>query len=200
MSLITLGRIAAIAISCASVRVGVTQVPPGRLIVRALRDDPLAVPFGPELCPPAPTSCTSRPCCMSVETLWHETGIPAAGSMAGHGLCGSDLRGSVARLEGLEPPAGCLEENQGCPSRARTRRSEPRARGRSPPPPAAAQVGGGTYVARNAAWIRPVSTFAVEGCAASAAAGSLPAPSPAEAVPEARGHGRRRRRAAGEAP
>jgi DNA segregation ATPase FtsK/SpoIIIE, S-DNA-T family len=35
-----------------SVRVGVTQAAPGRLIVRALRDDPLAVPFGPELCPP----------------------------------------------------------------------------------------------------------------------------------------------------
>lgn len=35
-----------------SVRVGVTQAAPGRLIVRALREDPLAVPFGPELCPP----------------------------------------------------------------------------------------------------------------------------------------------------
>jgi S-DNA-T family DNA segregation ATPase FtsK/SpoIIIE len=35
-----------------SVRVGVTQVQPGRLIVRALRTDPLAQPFGPELCPP----------------------------------------------------------------------------------------------------------------------------------------------------
>jgi S-DNA-T family DNA segregation ATPase FtsK/SpoIIIE len=35
-----------------SVRVGVTQPAPGRLIVRALRDDPLAVPFGPEACPP----------------------------------------------------------------------------------------------------------------------------------------------------
>jgi S-DNA-T family DNA segregation ATPase FtsK/SpoIIIE len=35
-----------------SVRVGVTQVRPGRLIVRALRADPLAEPFGPEKCPP----------------------------------------------------------------------------------------------------------------------------------------------------
>jgi S-DNA-T family DNA segregation ATPase FtsK/SpoIIIE len=35
-----------------SVRVGVTQVKPGRLIVRALRTDPLAVPFGPDQCPP----------------------------------------------------------------------------------------------------------------------------------------------------
>ena len=35
-----------------SVRVGVTQAAPGRLIVRALRDDPLAVPFGPDRCPP----------------------------------------------------------------------------------------------------------------------------------------------------
>ena len=35
-----------------SVRVGVTQAAPGRLIVRALREDPLAVPFGPEECPP----------------------------------------------------------------------------------------------------------------------------------------------------
>ena len=35
-----------------SVRVGVTQAAPGRLIVRALRDDPLAVPFGPDDCPP----------------------------------------------------------------------------------------------------------------------------------------------------
>ena len=35
-----------------SVRVGVTQQAPGRLIVRALRTDPLAEPFGPELCPP----------------------------------------------------------------------------------------------------------------------------------------------------
>ena len=34
-----------------SVRVGVTQAAPGRLIVRALRDDPLAVPFGPDACP-----------------------------------------------------------------------------------------------------------------------------------------------------
>jgi hypothetical protein len=35
-----------------SVRVGVTQVKPGRLVVRALRTDPLAEPFGPEHCPP----------------------------------------------------------------------------------------------------------------------------------------------------
>ena len=35
-----------------SVRVGVTQARPGRLIVRALRTDPLAEPFGPERCPP----------------------------------------------------------------------------------------------------------------------------------------------------
>ena len=35
-----------------SVRVGVTQAAPGRLIVRALRTDPLAEPFGPEPCPP----------------------------------------------------------------------------------------------------------------------------------------------------
>jgi S-DNA-T family DNA segregation ATPase FtsK/SpoIIIE len=34
-----------------SVRVGVTQAGPGRLIVRALRTDPLAEPFGPERCP-----------------------------------------------------------------------------------------------------------------------------------------------------
>ena len=35
-----------------SVRVGVTQTAPGRLIVRALRADPLAEPFGPDQCPP----------------------------------------------------------------------------------------------------------------------------------------------------
>lgn len=35
-----------------SVRVGVTQAAPGQLIVRALRDDPLAVAFGPGQCPP----------------------------------------------------------------------------------------------------------------------------------------------------
>jgi S-DNA-T family DNA segregation ATPase FtsK/SpoIIIE len=35
-----------------SVRVGVTQAAPGRLIVRALRTDPLAEPFGPDQCPP----------------------------------------------------------------------------------------------------------------------------------------------------
>jgi len=35
-----------------SVRVGVPQAAPGHLIVRALRDDPLAVPFGPDRCPP----------------------------------------------------------------------------------------------------------------------------------------------------
>jgi DNA segregation ATPase FtsK/SpoIIIE, S-DNA-T family len=35
-----------------SVRVGVTQQAPGRLIVRALRVDPLAEPFGPDQCPP----------------------------------------------------------------------------------------------------------------------------------------------------
>jgi S-DNA-T family DNA segregation ATPase FtsK/SpoIIIE len=35
-----------------SVRVGVTQVRPGRVIVRALRTDPLAEPFGHERCPP----------------------------------------------------------------------------------------------------------------------------------------------------
>jgi DNA segregation ATPase FtsK/SpoIIIE, S-DNA-T family len=35
-----------------SARVGVTQAAPGRLIVRALRTDPLAVPFGPSQCPP----------------------------------------------------------------------------------------------------------------------------------------------------
>ena len=35
-----------------SVRVGVTQVESGRLIVRALRSDPLAEPFGPDRCPP----------------------------------------------------------------------------------------------------------------------------------------------------
>jgi DNA segregation ATPase FtsK/SpoIIIE, S-DNA-T family len=35
-----------------SVRVGVTQVKPGRLIVRALRTDPLAEPFRPGECPP----------------------------------------------------------------------------------------------------------------------------------------------------
>jgi hypothetical protein len=35
-----------------AVRVGVTQAAPGQLIVRALRTDPLAVPFGPDQCPP----------------------------------------------------------------------------------------------------------------------------------------------------
>ena len=34
-----------------SVRVGVTQTAPGRLVVRALGADPLALPFGPEQCP-----------------------------------------------------------------------------------------------------------------------------------------------------
>jgi hypothetical protein len=33
-------------------RVGVTQAAPRRLIVRALRTDPLAEPFGPQRCPP----------------------------------------------------------------------------------------------------------------------------------------------------
>jgi DNA segregation ATPase FtsK/SpoIIIE, S-DNA-T family len=35
-----------------SVRVGLTQAAPGRLIVRALRTDPLAESFGPGRCPP----------------------------------------------------------------------------------------------------------------------------------------------------
>jgi S-DNA-T family DNA segregation ATPase FtsK/SpoIIIE len=35
-----------------SVRVGVTQASPGRVVVRALRTDPLAEPFGPDRCPP----------------------------------------------------------------------------------------------------------------------------------------------------
>jgi DNA segregation ATPase FtsK/SpoIIIE, S-DNA-T family len=34
-----------------SVRVGITQAAPSRLIVRALRTDPLAEPFGPDQCP-----------------------------------------------------------------------------------------------------------------------------------------------------
>jgi hypothetical protein len=38
--------------SLRSVRVGVTQATPGRLIVRALRTDPLDEPFGPGRCPP----------------------------------------------------------------------------------------------------------------------------------------------------
>jgi DNA segregation ATPase FtsK/SpoIIIE, S-DNA-T family len=41
-----------IADSWRSVRVGVTQIKPSRLIVRALRTDPLAEPFGPGRCPP----------------------------------------------------------------------------------------------------------------------------------------------------
>ena len=52
-----------------SVRVGVTQAAPGRLIVRALRIDPLAGPSARTPARRAPTNPTSPLCCMSAVTF-----------------------------------------------------------------------------------------------------------------------------------
>ena len=74
-----------------SARVGVTQVAPGRLIVRALRDDPLAVPFGPEACPPRQlrTSPAHRSPCRS-RRLGTDRYLPLRGLT---GICVSGLPG-----------------------------------------------------------------------------------------------------------
>jgi hypothetical protein len=76
-------------------------------------------------------------------------------------LCGLDLRGSVARLAGLEPATGCLDESQGSRPDRRTPSSGTYRRGRSPPLAGAAQVTCGTYVARNSARIDLVLKSAV---------------------------------------
>jgi len=67
----------------------------------------------------------------------------------------------LARLEGLEPPVGCLEENQEAGPSPRTCSSETCERSRAPPVTGAAQVGGGTYVARNRAGFDLISTLAL---------------------------------------
>jgi hypothetical protein len=57
--------------------------------------------------------------------LWHVRGTRPTfrllAAWAAVALYGLDLRGSVARLEGLEPPAGCLEGS--CSIRLSYRRS-----------------------------------------------------------------------------
>jgi S-DNA-T family DNA segregation ATPase FtsK/SpoIIIE len=74
-----------------SVRVGVVQVQPGRLVVRALRTDPLAVPFGPECCP----SGTYEPHAPTVlyvgrDDFGHDRYLPLRGLT---GICVSGLPG-----------------------------------------------------------------------------------------------------------
>jgi len=74
-----------------SVRVGVTQAAPGRLIVRALRTDPLAEPFGPDRCPPG----TYEPHSPTVlyagrDDFGHERYLPLLGLT---GICVSGLPG-----------------------------------------------------------------------------------------------------------
>jgi DNA segregation ATPase FtsK/SpoIIIE, S-DNA-T family len=74
-----------------SVRVGVTQAAPGRLIVRALRTDPLAEPFGPETCPPG----TYEPRIPNVlyvgrDDFGHDRYLPLRGLT---GICVSGLPG-----------------------------------------------------------------------------------------------------------
>jgi DNA segregation ATPase FtsK/SpoIIIE, S-DNA-T family len=74
-----------------SVRVGVTQVKPGRLIVRALRDDPLAVPFGPGACPTG-TYGPHQPTVLYVgrDDFGHDRYLPLRGLT---GICVSGLPG-----------------------------------------------------------------------------------------------------------
>ena len=88
-------------------------------------------------------------------TQWHTCDMKQAFRTAAIWLAitlyGCDLRGRAARLAGLEPATGCLEENHGPRSNQRIPSSEAYRRGRSPPPSEAAQVVRGTYVARNRA-------------------------------------------------
>jgi DNA segregation ATPase FtsK/SpoIIIE, S-DNA-T family len=74
-----------------SVRVGVTQDAPGRLIVRALRTDPLAEPFGPEQSP-AGTYEPHRPTVLYVgrDDFGHDRYLPLRGLT---GICVSGLPG-----------------------------------------------------------------------------------------------------------
>jgi S-DNA-T family DNA segregation ATPase FtsK/SpoIIIE len=74
-----------------SVRVGVTQAQPGRLVVRALRTDPLAVPFGPEACPPG-TYAPHQPTSLYVgrDDFGHDRYLPLRGLT---GICVSGLPG-----------------------------------------------------------------------------------------------------------
>jgi S-DNA-T family DNA segregation ATPase FtsK/SpoIIIE len=74
-----------------SVRVGVTQDGPGRLIVRALRADPLAKPFGQERCPPG-TYTPHQPTGLYVgrDDFGHDRYLPLRGLT---GICVSGLPG-----------------------------------------------------------------------------------------------------------
>jgi len=74
-----------------SVRVGVTQVQPGRLVVRALRIDPLAEPFGPDRCPPG-TYEPHLPTVLYVgrDDFGHDRYLPLRGLT---GICVSGLPG-----------------------------------------------------------------------------------------------------------
>jgi S-DNA-T family DNA segregation ATPase FtsK/SpoIIIE len=74
-----------------SVRVGVTQVEPGRLVVRALRTDPLAEPFGPDRCPPG-TYEAHAPTVLYVgrDDFGHDRYLPLRGLT---GICVSGLPG-----------------------------------------------------------------------------------------------------------
>ena len=74
-----------------SVRVGVTQVAPGRLVVRALRADPLAEPFGPEQCPSG-TYAPHHPDVLYVgrDDFGHHRYLPLRGLT---GICVSGLPG-----------------------------------------------------------------------------------------------------------
>jgi DNA segregation ATPase FtsK/SpoIIIE, S-DNA-T family len=74
-----------------SVRVGVNQAAPGRLIVRALRNDPLAKPFGPEQCPPG-TYALHQPSVLYVgrDDFGNDRYLPLRGLT---GICVSGLPG-----------------------------------------------------------------------------------------------------------
>jgi len=74
-----------------SVRVGVTGAAPGRLIVRALRTDPLAEPFSPDRCPPG-TWEPHRPDILYVgrDDFGHDRYLPLRGLT---GICVSGLPG-----------------------------------------------------------------------------------------------------------
>lgn len=74
-----------------SVRVGVTQAEPGRLVVRALRTDPLAEPFGLDRCAPG-TYEPHRPDVLYVgrDDFGHDRYLPLRGLT---GICVSGLPG-----------------------------------------------------------------------------------------------------------
>ena len=141
-----------------SVRVGVNQAAPGQLIVRALRTDPLAEPFGPDRCPPG----TFEPHVPDLLYVGRDdfgadrylplrgltgicvSGLPGYGktSLINSWLCqlATTERGAVrapGRQERRRP--GTLARPRLAPRRRPARRRPRRARGRprrdAPPPP-----------------------------------------------------------------